>query len=1144
MGIDMKKKILTRVLALTLATMLCIPQSVVNVMAADINTDTVDELDNTVSDDSIDYEEELTEESAEAATDSTLSANGIEDKLSEDIAADDVPVAHDINIVYGDPSEYGEVETYYYDEDGNQVFLDFTADTDELDMLEVSLPTSFDLRNDAGKNYVAEVIEDQQATGTCWAHSGLDAVESNLIKKGLVDRNTINLSEAHLAWFCRVKGSNPQDILANEGYDEFDKFDGKVSSFYGGSTLYITSSLAAGIGAVNEAELRDLTDYNSANLLMKNNKDLAADSSAFYDQLDNIEEKYGQLKYQSDYILTDVTRYNINVWKEDGTADLSRPNALKAALMEKGAIKVSLTLNQATSGTYGKYSCYYNKKDTKTNHAVLLVGWDDGFSKNNFKDTPPGDGAWLLKNSWGSDFSDNGYFYVSYYDTSIQAADSIEATRRSDYGDTIYQYYHISSGFTYYYTNGIAGQVIYKAEDNNPLTAVGIEFWNPNIEYTIEIKTGVTPGQPSSGQVVESSVTSGTQVASGYHVIKLANDVAVKKGEYYSVTVKYPQEHAYLVRDMAGYKSGTNYYTWYKDGVLGTWQDLYTTKQQDLAIRVLTKKNAMDKVYSVDASVNSGAYATAKTLELRTFTDDADIYYTEDGSVPSETNGNKYTSAISLGKGHHIIKAVAVKSGMEASRVTCYEYDIEKEITQYFEVNGVKTPYKLIVGKKYTEQMDITTAPEDFSDFGGWFIDEECRYKLTTAKYVTDRDGLVYHAGKGGINITFDPAEGTLSLSKVLSFKSGDIFDQLPVPKRKGYTFDGWYYDKVKLTKGMSLATAGITVSTAVTAKWTENKYSVSFDPAGGSTSDKYKATSYNYTTKINGIPDSTSSKAKFLGWYYGDVKFENGKSLSDLSIASNITFKAKWDSDKPLDVCEIKFSTEGGAITKGSSSMEISYNTKISELPRAEKTGYEFDGWYYNGKKLKEGYSLGQYGIKGDATIKAVYKLITLSTGQRSDITDVFKPIMAADPTGKYRVKAGNKLVTVKKLKDRYWVVAKKPAKKDNEGIGIVVLQKKNGKNWEDVDKLEVSVKRMLYVVSRADKGTSKERIIKFKLWGISDDYNTYRWYTKPNKVADVNPDTGEITYKKKGKAKITMYVTREGNTKKYTWTVKVKEV
>ncbi len=92
-----------------------------------------------------------------------------------------------------------------------------------------------------------------------------------------------------------------------------------------------------------------------------------------------------------------------------------------------------------------------------SNHAIQVVGWDDGYSKSNFKHTPERDGAWLCKNSWGSETdytldSDGrpigkaawgitnaegkhtGYFWISYCDRTLRNILSYEFTKDIDKG--------------------------------------------------------------------------------------------------------------------------------------------------------------------------------------------------------------------------------------------------------------------------------------------------------------------------------------------------------------------------------------------------------------------------------------------------------------------------------------------------------------------------------------------------------------------------------------------------------------------------------------------------------------------------------------------------------------------------------------
>lgn len=61
----------------------------------------------------------------------------------------------------------------------------------------------------------------------------------------------------------------------------------------------------------------------------------------------------------------------------------------------------------------------YYDGDKYADHEITIVGWDDNYSKDNFSVTPPGNGAFLVKNSWDVDWGDSGYFYISYYDKSL-----------------------------------------------------------------------------------------------------------------------------------------------------------------------------------------------------------------------------------------------------------------------------------------------------------------------------------------------------------------------------------------------------------------------------------------------------------------------------------------------------------------------------------------------------------------------------------------------------------------------------------------------------------------------------------------------------------------------------------------------------
>jgi len=181
---------------------------------------------------------------------------------------------------------------------------------------------------------------------------------------------------------------------------------------------------------------------------------------------------------------------------------------------------------------------YYCDQDVEIDHAVAVVGWDDSFKKNNFAPAiPPGDGAFIVRNSWGKSWGQAGYFYLSYYDkTFSQNAVFANAELPTNYS-TIYQYDPL--GLVTMIGTGeptLWGANIFKATSAAKLKAVSFWTLSPNSSYEIYVYTNVTAGKPKSGKLA--STKKGKIATAGYHTIVL-KDTALTAGKSFSVVVKF-----------------------------------------------------------------------------------------------------------------------------------------------------------------------------------------------------------------------------------------------------------------------------------------------------------------------------------------------------------------------------------------------------------------------------------------------------------------------------------------------------------------------------------------------------------------------------------------------------------------------------
>ncbi len=211
---------------------------------------------------------------------------------------------------------------------------------------------------------------------------------------------------------------------------------------------------------------------------------------------------------------------------------------IKQEIYNHGAVYTSFYYSG--SGFNDTYDSYCYGTSNSANHAVTIVGWDDNYSAAKFNITPAGNGAWIVKNSWGTGWGANGYFYLSYYDKTALAENvAFHNAEPTNNYEREYSYDSLGWVGSYSYTWGAN---IFTAADSETLNAVSFYTPAPNSSFTIQIYTGVS-SNPTRGTLV--TTQTGTIDFAGYHTVDLNKVVPLTKGQKFSVVLNLNTSNAY-----------------------------------------------------------------------------------------------------------------------------------------------------------------------------------------------------------------------------------------------------------------------------------------------------------------------------------------------------------------------------------------------------------------------------------------------------------------------------------------------------------------------------------------------------------------------------------------------------------------------
>ena len=303
---------------------------------------------------------------------------------------------------------------------------------------------------------------------------------------------------------------------------------------------------------------------------------------------------------------------------------------IKQLIKEYGGVGMSYY----DDNQYYDYSTnsYYSTVSGNTNHAISVVGWDDDKVTNSSNK-----GAWLVRNSWGSDkYSHFGYFWMSYDEPSIYdrvyALDCVSDTGSSDDDFYDHNYQYDLSAYSQYgwIGTGTSSTIanIFTATGTQSLKAVGVETQNPNINYTVNIYTDIAnSSNPESGTLVRTQTGSFTY--QGFHTIKMDNPLTLTKGEKFSVVIKLEsmdgKSGAYYVME-SKYNLG-NAASWYCGGEKGQsfyynygWRDMVESMGGNVRIKAYTDDVQIQKP-SAPSGLSVSNTIASLTLKWNVVTD-------------------------------------------------------------------------------------------------------------------------------------------------------------------------------------------------------------------------------------------------------------------------------------------------------------------------------------------------------------------------------------------------------------------------------------------------------------------------------------------------------------------------------------------
>ena len=321
-----------------------------------------------------------------------------------------------------------------------------------------------------------------------------------------------------------------------------------------------------------------------------------------------------------------------------------------------------------------------------------------------------------------------------------------------------------------------------------------------------------------------------------------------------------------------------------------------TTKEGTVFKEWNTKKNGTGSTiteHTLVGSTDVNAYAI--------WTEIYNLTYSEEGGTAcspktiERKEGEKWGTLCTTSKTGYVFKGWTTKKGGEGSKITNNTY-AEKNLTVYahwnplytltYDSNGGSTcnPASKTVEKGESWGALCTPTRTGYT-FDGWNTKKDgTGNKITSSSEVTGNITVYAKWTQNKYTLKYNSNGGTTCNPSSITRIENEAWGTLCEPTRTGYTFAGWKNGTTAVTSS-SKATENITV----TAQWTQNTYTLTYNSNGGTTCNPASITRVE-NAAWGTLCEPTRIGYRFAGW-------KNGTTIvtSSSTATANITVTAQW---------------------------------------------------------------------------------------------------------------------------------------------------------------------------------------------------------------------------------------------------------